>query len=327
MKDSLGTIKQLDVRQIWKNESADFTPWLAEDENIALLGEVLGIELEVEDTEVAAGPYSADILARDTGTTGYVVIENQLGRTNHDHLGKAITYAAVLNANTIVWIAPDFTDEHKKALDWLNDNSSDELSFFGVRPELWQIDESKPALRFNVLSRPAEAIRTATVKKAATLSPLRKLQLEWWTTVRDALLKSKAVPSAQSPGPRHWYNVALGRSGIHLSNTANTFDNKIGVRIYMRHKYGAEAALAQLLDSKEEIERELGTTLLWNPNPDARDKTIVVYRDADISKRDKWPEYCEWMVDMITRFLTVFRPRIKELDLESSEEDDATAEE
>jgi len=325
MKDSLGTIKQLDVHQIWKNEAADFTPWLAEEENIALLGNVLGIELEVENTEVAAGPYSADILARDTGTSGYVVIENQLGRTNHDHLGKAITYAAVLNANTIVWIAPEFTDEHKKALDWLNDNSSDELAFFGVRPELWQIDESKPAVQFNVLSRPAETIPPPPRKMP--LSPAKKLQLEWWTVVRDALVESKALPSVQTPRPQYWYDVALGRTGIFLSNTANTFDHKIGVRVYMSEKYGGHAALAQLLDSKEEIESELGTTLLWDANPDRRDKIIAVYCDADISKRDKWPEYCEWMVDMITRFRTVFRPRIKELDLDMSEEDDATSEE
>ncbi len=116
----------------------------------------LGIELAVEDTEVFVGPYSADILARDTASGNYIVIENQLGKTNHDHLGKAITYGAALNAAAIVWIASDFSDEHKKGLDWLNDNSSGDVAFFGVRLELWRINESPPAVRLNVISRPTE---------------------------------------------------------------------------------------------------------------------------------------------------------------------------
>ena len=119
MSEELGELHRVDLRIYWSNEAAEFTPWLASEENIAKLAEALGIDLEVESTEVAAGPYSADILARDTVTGDYVVIENQLGKTDHDHLGKAITYAAVLNASAVVWIAGQFTDEHKKSLDWL----------------------------------------------------------------------------------------------------------------------------------------------------------------------------------------------------------------
>ncbi|MEO0075833.1 MAG: DUF4268 domain-containing protein, partial [candidate division WOR-3 bacterium] len=146
----LGILKTITPRQIWNNEARDFTPWLAN--NIEKLNKALGLELEVENTEVAVGPYSADILAKDTGTGKYVIVENQLEKTNHDHLGKAITYASVLDASTIIWIATDFTEEHKKALDWLNDHTSDEISFYGAQEELWQIDDSKPALRFNIIS-------------------------------------------------------------------------------------------------------------------------------------------------------------------------------
>jgi hypothetical protein len=321
MADALGQLTKLELRKVWKHEAADFTPWLARKENIAVLGEALGMELEVESTEVAVGPYSADILARDTGNSAYVVIENQLGRTDHDHLGKAITYAAALNAMTIVWIAPEFTDEHRRALDWLNDNSSDNVGFFGVQPELWQIDESKPAIRFNVLSRPPEAIRKAAVMKASgELSEVKQLQLEWWTAFRSALFDSRTVPSLQAPRAQYWYDVALGKTGINLSNTANTFDNKIGVRLYLRQRYGGDIALAQLQESKEEIERELGMALQWNPNPDNRDKIVASYHDADINKRELWSEYCKWMVRTTARFRDVFGPRIRELDLHQSAE-------
>jgi Domain of unknown function (DUF4268) len=216
---------------MWPSEAADFTPWLAHPDNIQRLGEAIGFELEIEHTEVAVGPFAADILARDSATGNYVVIENQLTRTDHDHLGKSLTYAAALGAKTIVWVASAFTDEHRKTLDWLNDNSVEGLAFFGVQVELWAIDNSKPAVRFNVVSRPTELLRQAVVQANAELTPTRRLQLEWWTALRDALLAAKALPSVQSPRAQYWYNVALGRTGYHLSATANVDECVIGVRV------------------------------------------------------------------------------------------------
>ncbi|WP_219928779.1 hypothetical protein [Flavobacterium album] len=127
----LGILRTVTARQKWISEAKDFTPWLAQ--NILSLSNAVGIELEVENIEVKCGPYSADILAKDTATSKFVVIENQLEKTDHDHLGKAITYASVLDASTIIWIATNFTEEHKKALDWLNDHTSDEIHFMGYK--------------------------------------------------------------------------------------------------------------------------------------------------------------------------------------------------
>lgn len=230
MDRELGELKLLNVRYKWTNEASEFTPWLAEEENLSKLGSELGLELELENTEVSVGPYSADILAKDISNGKYVVIENQLEKTDHDHLGKAITYASVLDATAIVWIASDFTDEHKKALDWLNDHTSEEISFYGVIVELWQIDESKPAIRFNVVSKPVYIARQINVPD--NLTETRKLQLEFWTKFRDRLAKCKEIPNVQTPRPQYWYDVSLGKAGINLSNIANTYDNKIGVRVY-----------------------------------------------------------------------------------------------
>jgi hypothetical protein len=302
---------------MWANEAADFTPWLAHPDNIKRLGEAIGFELEVEHTEVAVGPFAADILARETATGNYVVVENQLNRTDHDHLGKSLTYAAALGAKTVVWVATDFTDEHRKTLDWLNDNSVEDLSFFGVQVELWAIDDSKPAVRFNVVSRPTELLRPPKVPADGELSPTRRLQLEWWTAFRDALLAAKALPSAQSPRAQYWYNVALGKQGYHLSATANVDESVIGVRVYMMHRYGAEAALNQLLDSRKEIEQAVGEPLIWNPHPEASDKVILLQRKADIRIKDQWPENLKWMVDAVLRLRKVFGPRIKALQLDA----------
>ena len=313
MTNQFGEFKSVPVRNYWQHEAADFTPWLARPENIGRLADALGIELEVENTEVAVGPYAADIVAKDTGTGRYVIIENLLGKTDHDHLGKLITYAAALDAETLVLIATDFTEEHQKALDWLNEHSSDDLGFFGVRLELWQIDDSKPAIRFTVVSQPTTPTRQAAKASASEeLTPTRRLQLEFWTEFEKRLRDSKQVPSTQSPRPQYWYNVALGRSGIHLSCTADTYENKIGIRVYLQSSV-AERALEQLLKQRDAIEREIGAALQWNPHPDKSDKIILLSRAADLSVRDNWEEYLAWLVECTLKMRKAFGSRVKSL--------------
>lgn len=316
MSVNLGRLQKVNVRNIWSHEALEFTPWLAIEENIVELGKALGLELEVEGTEVAVGPYSADILAKDAGSNDYVVIENQLDKTDHDHLGKAITYASVLDASAVVWIATDFTEEHKKALDWLNDHMSSEISFYGVSLELWSIDDSKPAVRFNVVSQPTEIIKqTAISKSTDSLTPTRKLQLEFWSKFRERLKNHPEIPSVQTARPQYWYDVSLGRSGINLSNIASTSSNQIGVRVYINNKI-ADSALDQLLKYKEEIESEIGAELQWNPNPENRDKIISLRRDANLEDKDKWDDYLDWLVDKTVKFRKTFGKRIKTMDFE-----------
>jgi hypothetical protein len=312
----LGSIKRLDVRTVWTKEASEFTPWLAKDENIAKLSQAIGIELEVENTEVPVGPYNADILARDSATGQYVVIENQLERIDHDHLGKAIVYASVLDAAAVVWIAREFTEEHSKAIDWLNDNSTEDVSFYGVRLELWQIDDSKPAVQFNVVTRSSEIFRKAVITKTTeNLTEVKRLQLEFWTRFRDALAETKQLPSVQEPRPRYWYNVPIGRAGIHLSNIMDTWGNRFGIRLYMRHRRGGQEALEQLIDQKAQIEAELGESLKWDSNPDAKDKVITLERKADVRNRAKWDENVKWMVEKTLAMRKVFENRVKKLKL------------
>ncbi len=175
LKQNLGRIERVSVRSIWPSESGDFTPWLAE--NLHFLGEAIGTELELEVEEKSVGSFRADILAKDISTDSWVLIENQLGRTDHCHLGQLITYAAGLKAVTIVWIAEQFTDEHTAALDWLNTISDDSVCFFGVQVEVWSINEST-APKFNVVNRPNSWIKKGKkYKKTALLeSPGERVQ-------------------------------------------------------------------------------------------------------------------------------------------------------
>lgn len=306
----LGEIKKVQLRKIWKNEAYDFTPWLSE--NLEQIGEAIGLELEFEDKEVSVGPYSADILAKDAGTDKFVVIENQLEKTNHDHLGKCITYASVLDASAVIWIASKFTDEHKKALDWLNDHTSDEIGFYGIKVELWQIDNSQPAVRFNVVSEPNSVVRQATKRKEqGELTDTRKTQLEFWTAFREKLAETGKVRSLQTPRPQYWFDVALGKSGINLSNTFNTDKNEIGVRVYIGNKK-ADEWLPYFESKKELIETQIGSELIWNPNPDNRDKVITLTKHFDLENKKNWKIGINWLAKNTIKFRETFSKIMKE---------------
>jgi len=307
----LGTLKVVHPRQQWSSEAKDFTPWLAD--NISELGNAIGFELEVENIEVGAGPYSADILAKDIGTNKYVVIENQLQKTDHDHLGKSITYASVLDADTIIWIATVFTEEHKKSLDWLNDHTTDEISFYGVQVELWQIDESKAAVKFNVICRPNQAVRQATKTKTnEVLSDKRKFQYDFWCMFKDKLAKTRKIPSLQTPRAQYWFDISLGKSYINISDWCNTDENTVGVRVYIGNKI-ADEMLPFLMSKKDEIELAIGQTLVWNPNPHNRDKIIALQHTTDFKDEKKVNEAIDWLIDYTIRFREVFSKIIKQI--------------
>lgn len=300
--------KRIDARKMWPKEASDFTPWLSD--NLEELAEKIGIELEFVDREVSVGPYSADILAKDAENGNFVVIENQLEKTNHDHLGKSITYASALNAKTIVWIATEFTEEHKKSLDWLNDNTNEDLSFWGIQLELWQISADEASLRFNIVSRPSSSVKEIK-SKSANLTEASRIQLDFWTRFRDKLKATGKIKSLQTPAAQYWYDIALGKSGYHISNICNTQKNIIGVRLYI---YGrlTEEVVPYLEKHKEEIEEQLGFQPEWFPNPKAKDKTVMITQKTDLANPEKVEESLKWLVDTTLIFRNVFGKLVKE---------------
>ena len=183
----LGRLRRVELRDIWANEATEFTPWLAETGNLELLSETLGIDLELESMETRVGSFYADIVCKDQGTETTVLIENQLGKTDHDHLGKVLTYSAGLQAETVIWLAERFQDAHRAALDWLNEISHQNTQFFGLEIELWCIGDSVAAPKFNIVSMPndwSRSVAEATIDNRE-LSEHRLLQLEYW----DAFLQ------------------------------------------------------------------------------------------------------------------------------------------
>jgi hypothetical protein len=318
-KPSLGQLEKVDLRTHWKDESRDFTPWLAEEVNIALLGRAIAMELEVDSVEKSVGPFFADILCKDGARGKWVVIENQLEKTDHTHLGQVLTYAAGLEAETVIWVAPAFTDEHRAALDWLNEITPENVNFFGVEIELWQIGDSAPAPKFNVVCQPngwTKSVQASAQRRE--LSDGQRMQLEFWTGFR-AYMEGKGPIRCSKPQPQIWMNHALGLRGCHLASVISSYDsttNKVGgelrAEVYL-DSGRAKDDFAKLAEQREAVERDLGEPMTWYNPPEARMSRIYVRRPAEISNRSQWPEYFEWFKEKLEAIARVFVPRVRAL--------------
>lgn len=305
-----------DVREFWEHEAHEFTPWLANairNEDVSHLEDILGLDLEVVETEKSVGKYNVDIVAEVIDDGRQIVIENQLAASDHDHLGKCIAYAAGVDADIIVWISPQFNDEHKDAFQWLNKNSREGVDLFAVRLEVWRIGDSPPAVRLNPIENPSEWKEKAK-RSEGELSETRKLQEEYWTQFRD-LIEDRDTPlRPRKPKPQHWYNNPIGRSGFKLQFTANTVENRLYCQIVIRD----DPDVYQKLESqKEEIEKEIGESLIWTPPEEAqRDSNrakITLRRSGKLAERDAWSDYHSWMIERGEQFHDAFYERIQNM--------------
>ncbi|MBI5820320.1 MAG: DUF4268 domain-containing protein [Verrucomicrobia bacterium] len=311
---SLGRMQQVDLRKVWLSESGYFTPWLAQDDNISLLADTLGMDLELEAQEKGVGPYRADIVCKDTTDGTLVLIENQLEKTDHTHLGQLMTYAAGLDAVTIVWIAERFTDEHRAALDWLNEITGENISCFGLEIELWRIGNSPIAPKFNVVCKPNDWIKgKSSGGGGGVVTETKQLQQVYWQALREVLAEQKSSLKPQKAHPQHWLNVSIGRSNFNMAATINTLEERIAVEVYMQ---GADAKrhFKQLEADKAKIEKEIGHTLDWRELPEKETSRILLMRpNSSIKDSKTWPEQHKWLAETLERFNATFRPRIQSL--------------
>jgi hypothetical protein len=313
----LGRLERVDLRTAWQSEAIDFTPWLAQADNLAILSDTIGRELELEAQERNVGPFRADILCKDVENGQWVLVENQLERTDHGHLGQLLTYAAGLQAVTIVWVAARFTEEHRATLDWLNEITDERFEFFGLEVELWRIGDSAPAPKFNIVSKPNDWSRDVgqAAKRIETeaLTETKQKQLAFWTMFREYLQAEGSSMRAQKPLPQHWANFKIGRSGFVLAATLNSRLNRVGVELYINSS-DPKADFKRLLAQKETVESDYGCDLRWMELPERKGAAIGLYRDgiAPLAE-DNWVEIAQWLRLNLERFDAVFRKRIREL--------------
>lgn len=314
MKKNLSKLERVPLREAWKHEAGDFTPWLAQAENLDALSQALGVsELELVSTEQQVGDFKLDILCTDGDQQ--VIIENQLAETDHKHLGQILAYAAGVGARKVIWVAESFRPEHAAALRFLNDNTTDDLSFFGVQVELWRIGDSPMAPKFEVVVKPDDWVKTGRelARAASSASPTKQLQLKFWAALIDRLAKNAPQIRPQKPRPQHWLNNSIGRSGFGLNITANTRDERLGVELWMPGEE-AKARFAALLAQRDTIEGALGFNLDWQELPDAKGCRIVTfYPNASIEDEARWDEYLQWLEQGLVVMDQVFRPIVKAL--------------
>ncbi|MCD6109222.1 DUF4268 domain-containing protein [bacterium] len=300
----LGKLQKVDLRKAWKHEALDFTNWLARDENLGLLSDEIGIGLQVIQTEASVGKFNVDILAEEENTGRKVVIENQLETTDHSHLGQVITYASGYDAEIIIWIVKDVRDEHKQAIDWLNEHTDEKINFFAIKMELWQIGNSPFAPKFQIISKPndwAKAIKKSTGQSALTDTKL--LQLDFWNKFKEYAQSNNSKLRLRKAYPQHWYDISFGSSEAHISLTINSQSNQIACEVYIPN---SKDLFYELEKQEDKIEQELDMKLEWMALEGKKASRIKISSEADINDSEKWNEYFEWLENTASKFQKVF---------------------
>ena len=300
----LGKIKRIhDLRMIWPHEANSFTKWLAKEENLSKLGEDIGIDLVLEERESSVGNFSVDIFANEESTGRKVIIENQLEDTDHDHLGKLITYASGKGAEVIVWVVKRARDEHRQAIEWLNQHTDTSLGFFLVEIELWQIDDSAIAPKFNVIERPNDWAKQ--MKNSENLSDRKHILLKYWNGSNDYIAKSDIFKNdftIRKAQPDHWYDLSVGNSSYHICMTISAQKKRISCGVYIPDN---KDLFHTFEDNKDIFQKEFGENGDWKEA--AKATRIVIYKGFDLYNETKWEEAYAWFVENAIKTKRVFK--------------------
>ena len=310
--DKLGKLNSVELRSAWNHEALDFTNWLAKEENLNLLSEEIGLDIKLIQTEANVGNFNVDILAQEENTGRKIIIENQLEPTNHDHLGKLITYSSGHDAEISIWIVKDVRDEHKQAINWLNDHSDEDANFFLIKMELWKIGDSLPAPKFQIISKPNDWAKA--IKKSTSLgrepTETKLSQLEFWNKFKEYSQNNQTKLRLRKTYPQHWYDLSLGVSGTHISLSINTQQKIIGCDIWITDD---KELFNKLFEKKEEIEEKLQLKLEWLKLPTKKASRIRLTKEGHLNKEDEWENYFEWLKNTAEKFQEVFGNYIRQI--------------
>ena len=308
-KMKLGKLEKIkDLRSVWKHEANDFTRWLAEEENLKTLGDEIGIDIELLSREAKTGSFSTDILAVEANTNNRIIIENQLETTDHDHLGKIITYASGHDAKTIIWIVKEAREEHRQAIDWLNERTDEEINIFLCKIELWKIGDSEVAPKFQIVSSPNNWSKTVKRSLDNEMTSSSMLQYDYWTKVKDEIDKNYPIFNSRKPRAQHWYDLAIGKTLAHISLIMTTQKSELKVQLWISD---SKEFFNYLYEIKDEIESELGYEVEWNSSENRKSSNITIIKKTDVHDESKWEENIKWQLTKASEFYNVFADRVK----------------
>lgn len=301
----LGRLKEVDIRELWAHEQYNFSNWLAKEENIDLLNDTVGLTLTDIDKEVYVGSYRCDLVAVDETTGVKIIIENQLDTTDHDHLGKVITYASGLDANVIIWIVKEAREEHKSAIEWLNNNMAKEISFFLLEIKAYKIGDSLPAPMFKVVEKPNDFIKSNKSTKDGDMSKAQAERLNFWMEFNRVITESGRPFNVRKATTDHWYDVAIGTSEAHISITLVNKDGSIGVELYVRDN---KDLFDHIFEHKDEIESKLGFSMHWERLDDKKTSRIKSYIPGlNFNKQGNYSELMNQVIERVVKIRDVFK--------------------
>lgn len=303
---NLGRLKEIkDLRKVWPHEALDFTPWLAKEDNLTLLADAVGLEITLDETESSVGDFNVDIFATETGTDRKIIIENQLEDTNHDHLGKLITYASGKSADIVIWVVKRAREEHRAAIEWLNNHTDENIAFFLLEIKLYQIGNSDIAVKFEVVEKPNDWAKE--IKRHTSESPILQARYDYWMAFNDyAFSNSKFARefSKRKASTDHWMTLSVGSSACHISLNQIRKDDLTVVEWYISDD---KTLFNRFLSHKEEIENEMEMNLDWRELPEKKASRILITHSADFQNRDAWSEQFEWMMDVALKMKKAFK--------------------
>ena len=295
----LGKMKRIDdLRKVWPNEATNFTKWLAEEDNLEELGKAVGIDIDLEERESSVGSFNVDLFAIESGSGRKIIIENQLEDTNHDHLGKLITYASGKGAEVVIWIVKRARDEHRQAIEWLNQHTDSNIGFFLVEIELWQINDSLLAPKFNVVEKPNDWGKY--MKRIEGMSETDRLKLEFWQAFNDQMGSNSDFQqefNLRKPQPCHWYDLSLGTSSYYISLNINTQKKKIDAGLYIPND---KEVFHRLQEHADAFKEAIGKDVEFRDA--GKSSRILLYHSINVKDRAKWAEAATWMFEMALKF-------------------------
>lgn len=306
MMATLGKLEEIrDLRKVWPHEALDFTPWLSQDENIGILADAVGLDITVDETESSVGSFNVDIFASETGTDRKIIIENQLAETDHDHLGKLITYASGKSADVVIWVVKRAREEHRAAIEWLNNHTDEKIGFFLCEIKLYRIGSSEPAVKFEVIEKPNDWAKE--IKRNELSRPLLQQRYDYWVAFQDYAFSKPMFAknfSRRKPSQDHWMDFSVGSSACHMAVSQIQRRNELDVELYINED---KELFRQLFQNKTTIENESGLEFDWRELPERKASRIVIEKKVDFLDKSQWNAQFDWIIEVMLKMKSSFK--------------------
>lgn len=306
MMATLGKLEEIrDLRKVWPHEALDFTPWLSQDENIGILADAVGLDITVDETESSVGSFNVDIFASETGTDRKIIIENQLAETDHDHLGKLITYASGKSADVVIWVVKRAREEHRAAIEWLNNHTDEKIGFFLCEIKLYRIGSSEPAVKFEVIEKPNDWAKE--IKRNELSRPLLQQRYDYWVAFQDYAFSKPMFAknfSRRKPSQDHWMDFSVGSSACHMAVSQIQRRNELDVELYINED---KELFRQLFQNRTTIENESGIEFDWRELPERKASRIVIEKKVDFLDKSQWNAQFDWIIEVMLKMKSSFK--------------------